>query len=317
MHRLTVFFISMLFCLFFSSAFGLSLFVEPNDGITPVLQAINTAHTSIDMPMYLLSDHVIMHALSAAQKRGVQVRVILEKKPYGVNPKKIMAVKKTLTASGVPVHWSDAKRFDFTHEKAIVIDHKIALIMTLNQTYGAYHFNREFGIVDSNPNEVNEIERVFDADWHQQWVHVHQHNLVWAPNDAEKQLRRLLLHAKQSVLIEIEEINDFALQKLLVQKAKVGVIVKILLPPQQYADNVNYLKAHGVQVRILNPKKNHLYLHAKMIVVDGRDAFVGSENLTRHSLHHNRELGIVFSQKDVVLRLVKTFERDWAAVKVR
>lgn len=310
MYPYRVFFV-LLFVFFVPTALGLSLFVEPDDGTAPVLHAINTAHSSIDMPIYLLSNHTIMRGLCAAQKRGVVVRVILEKTPYGVHPKKIIAVKKRLTASGVQVHWSDAKRFDFTHEKAIVIDHKTALIMTLNQTYGAYHMNREFGVVDANPKEVSEIERVFQADWDRRWASVHQSNLVWAPNDVSKQFYRLLSQAKNSMLIEMEEINDFALQKLLIEKAQAGVAVKILLPPQHYRDNIRYLQHHDVQVRILNPKKQ-LYMHAKMIVMDGRMAFVGSENLTRHSLHHNRELGIIFSQKDVVLRLVKTFQQDWA-----
>src|SRR5258708_36941752 len=53
-------------------------------------------------------------------------------------------------------------------------------------------------------------------------------------------------------------------------------------------------------------------MHAKIIVVDGKKAFVGSENISAQSLDQNRELGIIVSDANVLSRLQTTFQKDWA-----
>jgi cardiolipin synthase A/B len=54
-----------------------------------------------------------------------------------------------------------------------------------------------------------------------------------------------------------------------------------------------------------------LYMHAKIIVVDGKTAFVGSENISSQSLDQNRELGIIVSDAGVLSTLQSTFQKDW------
>jgi cardiolipin synthase len=53
-----------------------TLIVEPDDGRTLVLQALNAATKSIDLTIYELSDPQIMSALESAQARKVTVRVL-------------------------------------------------------------------------------------------------------------------------------------------------------------------------------------------------------------------------------------------------
>jgi phosphatidylserine/phosphatidylglycerophosphate/cardiolipin synthase-like enzyme len=53
-------------------------------------------------------------------------------------------------------------------------------------------------------------------------------------------------------------------------------------------------------------------MHAKMMVADGRLAFVGSENISAASLDRNRELGLMIADQQVISRLQKTFQVDWA-----
>jgi phosphatidylserine/phosphatidylglycerophosphate/cardiolipin synthase-like enzyme len=47
-----------------------------------------------------------------------------------------------------------------------------------------------------------------------------------------------------------------------------------------------------------------------MVLIDGREAFVGSENLSSQSLDHNRELGLLV-RGSAVDRLSATFDSDW------
>ncbi len=44
-------------------------------------------------------------------------------------------------------------------------------------------------------------------------------------------------------------------------------------------------------------------LHAKLLVIDGRRAFVGSANLTARALHHNLEVGVVTHDRDLAAQL--------------
>ena len=56
-------------------------------------------------------------------------------------------------------------------------------------------------------------------------------------------------------------------------------------------------------------------MHAKLIIVDQRLAFVGSQNFTRESLNYNREVGILIKNANVVKTLTMTFMADWAGTQ--
>jgi cardiolipin synthase A/B len=62
-----------------------------------------------------------------------------------------------------------------------------------------------------------------------------------------------------------------------------------------------------VQVR----EDPQLYMHAKIIVMDNKIAFVGSENISEQSLDQNRELGILVADPSALNRLQTTFQYDW------
>ncbi len=113
--------------------------------------------------MYLITDKNIINALKNASLRGVNVRVLLEDWSYG-SPASFQAVMASLNSSGISVLVSSPS-YRLTHMKAIVIDRRIALIMTLNQATSAYTKNREFGIIDYNAEDAAEIASAFEADW--------------------------------------------------------------------------------------------------------------------------------------------------------
>jgi phosphatidylserine/phosphatidylglycerophosphate/cardiolipin synthase-like enzyme len=58
-------------------------------------------------------------------------------------------------------------------------------------------------------------------------------------------------------------------------------------------------------------KLKHLRLHAKVLLVDGVAAMVGSINLTPGSFDDRRELAIVVRDDDVVEQLEKIVHHDW------
>lgn len=95
-----------------------------------------------------------------------------------------------------------------------------------------------------------------------------------------------------------------------------GVRVRFLAEAgfvKTYPEVLDALSAHGAQVRKFDVRKvMGGVLHAKYFVVDGREAYLGSQNFDWRSLEHIEELGVRFRQPDAVRELQDIFETDWA-----
>lgn len=108
-----------------------------------------------------------------------------------------------------------------------------------------------------------------------------------------------------------EEMADMNVVKALIDAAERGISVNIdMTYSDQWQRAFEELTTAGVHVRTYDPKAL-LYIHAKMILVDGARAFVGSENFSQDSLDYNRELGIVLTDPKIIAALAATFDSDW------
>ena len=93
-----------------------------------------------------------------------------------------------------------------------------------------------------------------------------------------------------------------------------GVRVRLVMSGREGDDNAKErtaLAAAGVQVHLVN----RVYIHAKMLLVDGERAYIGSQNFTATSLDQNRELGLVLDDPVALARLARNFDNDFAAGK--
>ena len=103
-----------------------------------------------------------------------------------------------------------------------------------------------------------------------------------------------------------------------------GVKVRVLLSARmldQDPPSVARLRAiQGAEVRAfdLGPGGRGI-LHAKYFLIDGAEAFVGSQNLDWRALQHIHETGLRFRTPELVQPLAAIFETDWtfAGNKVR
>jgi hypothetical protein len=81
--------------------------------------------------------------------------------------------------------------------------------------------------------------------------------------------------------------------------------------------------AAGVTVRVLGRvsrrtkleqhRLSGLRLHARCIIRDGSQAFIGSQSLREVELGSRREVGVIFRDAKSIARLSKTFHDDWDA----
>ena len=296
---------------------GVQVFVEPDMGDHPITDAIHNAKKSVWLEIYILSDTNVVHALEDAANAGIDVRVMLEPHPFGSSsPTRVM---DQLQAAKVKVETS-SPAFALTHEKGMIIDSTTAYIMTSNFSrsgLGGYssssnYNNREYDIIDSNAPDVQAVTSIFQADWNRSTAQFNDPNLVVSPVNARGAFVSLINSAHSTLLIEAEEMNDSMVEQAITAAAQRGVHVEVILPSPKGSRDSNSqgianIKQGGVQVE----EDPHLYMHAKIIVADGRKAFVGSENISTQSLDRNRELGIIVSDSNVLNTLQQTFQKDW------
>jgi phosphatidylserine/phosphatidylglycerophosphate/cardiolipin synthase-like enzyme len=291
----------------------MALTIEPEAGIAPALKLIQSAKHSIDLTMYELEDSRIEQALEQAESRGVQVRVLLNEGYYGqpdrVNPNQ--TAFDYLQAHGVPVRWTP-KYFALTHQKTLVVDDTTSLIMTYNFTPQYYATSRDFGITDTDSKDIGAIESTFNADWQAQKITAPSgDDLLWSPG-SETAMIELINQANASLKIYNEEMADGKIVSALDAAAKRGVNVQVVMTDSsEWHANFRKLTGAGVQVRVYAASAP-LYIHAKMILVDNRTAFLGSENFSIGSLNDNRELGIILTNAAIIKQLHATFSADFA-----
>lgn len=287
-----------------------SLITEPDVGMTPVLNLINTATSSIDLVMYEFDDTEIADALVAAKVRGVVVRVLLNQGYFDKVEGRNNTMYAYLQAHNIPVR-ATPKYFALTHQKSLVVDKNKALIMTFNFTPKYYATGRDFGILDTDLNDVTSIENVFESDWTNQKVLTNDaDDLVWSPG-SESDMLLIINSAQKELDIYNEEMADARITQSLENASKHGVNVNIIMTYQTpFKAAMQELKDSGVHLHLFHGEKG-LYIHAKMIVADQAYAFLGSENFSYGSLEQNRELGIFLSDPEIVKSLIQTFSADW------
>ncbi|MGH2411093.1 MAG: phospholipase D-like domain-containing protein, partial [Chloroflexota bacterium] len=250
--------------------------------------------------------------LEYANAKGVKVRVILEHYPFGDGGGSgtNQSAYDQIDAAGIPVHWA-SRRYALTHEKSMVIDGTTAYILTLNFSATAFSKNREFGIVDQNPTDVAATEAIFNADWVGKPYANHDPNLILSPVDSRRKLVALIGRARQTIEVYAEEVQDTGLETALMAAAKRGVKVRLISNAGDRSNTrgITRIRAAGVAVHLVKSP----YIHAKLILVDTRWAFVGSENISAASLDRNRELGVLVRDPSALSLLGATFNTDWGS----
>lgn len=307
------------------------VWVEPDIGEEPLLYLINHASQRIDIVMYELADEKIQSALLSAAKRGVIISIIYSNRTkYESLEQKFCAADKLIScrrSSGPNEHFKEftdtSFGFAMTHEKALVIDNKQAVIMTGNMVnYGPINYfanHRDFIVVTNNSKDVKSLNNEFKVDWDNSASNgslfptvVPGSRVFFSPSDSINEtansyniISGLINQAVKSIDIFADNFSDTRIEKLLNNKAKSGVKVRIIAVKIN-KDNFNSA------VQIVQPPADYpVYFHAKSIIVDNKIATVMSVNYSYYSMNKNREAGIVLTDAGNVAILENTFIHDW------
>ena len=102
-----------------------------------------------------------------------------------------------------------------------------------------------------------------------------------------------------------------AIERAVARGVKVRFLADAVFAPK-YPDTLARLQSSGAEVRILDfGKRGGGVLHAKYFVVDGVEAFVGSQNFDWRSLAHIQEMGVRVFSPVFAGALLDVLDTDW------
>src|SRR5438105_274431 len=126
----------------------MQLLVEPEDGLTPVLNALRKAKTRIELTIFRFDRTEIQKALEHAVSRGVKVHALIAHQAAGEG-KKLRKLELELLEKGITVSRSadDLVRY---HNKMLIIDRRLLFVLGFNWARLDIEKSRSMGIVTKN-----------------------------------------------------------------------------------------------------------------------------------------------------------------------
>ncbi len=324
------------------------------------LSDIDSAHSSIDIMVYIwtdgkMSDQVLEH-LDQKLKQGVQVRIMID--AFGSKtdtPKKQFNTFKDLGGKISVFHsftiapWDLAKNRARNHRRAIVIDGNIGYTggMTVNDSWLGNAENpkeyRDMMFRTTGPM-AEDIQGIFSELWTSMTGELlvgetfypqispagEMGPLTYIPLSSvpspdslalQKFVLLSLLGAQQKIYITNPYfLPDPSLSNALIEKAKAGVDVRVLVPNKyndvaslRYASQYSYqaLLESGVKIYEYQPT----FIHTKTMVIDGNWSIIGSANTDNRSRKLNDEDIFGISDKMFGATLEKAFLKDLSNAK--
>jgi phosphatidylserine/phosphatidylglycerophosphate/cardiolipin synthase-like enzyme len=272
------------------------LIIQPEDGPDAILSALKGAKKSVEIAIFRFDRSDIERALKELVRNGVQVTTLVADMNRG-GKKHLRDLETRFLQSGITVARTanDLGRY---HDKYIIIDRRVLLMLSFNFTHLDIDHSRGFGIVTKNAAIVQEAVQLFEADCARRPYTAGRDSFVVSPANSRKVLRSFLKRAKKQLLIYDPQVSDKEMIRTLEERAKAGIEIRIVGKVSRRSS-------------VTAKKLTRMRLHTRTIIRDGRQAFVGSQSLRPVELDSRRELGLIVRDPKVIKRLLATFESDW------
>jgi cardiolipin synthase A/B len=273
------------------------LIVQPDDGVEPILKAIKEAEKTLDLIIFRFDLKAVEKAVETAVERGVVVRTLIAHTNRG-GDKRLRQLEHRMLDAGVTVSRTadDLVRY---HGKMLIVDRNELHVYGFNYT-ALDMKSRSFGLVCRDRRCVQEGLKLFEADATKQEYEPSHDGFVVSPENAREQLATFIKRAKKQILIWDPKVGDPQMIRLLQQRAKAGIDVRVLGKVGKRGDALKVEKFAGKR------------LHVRAMIRDNDTAFVGSQSLRALELDGRREVGLLTKDAKVVKRLTEVFEADWA-----
>jgi cardiolipin synthase len=325
----------------------IKILVNGDEAYPRMLKAIDEAKTSVMLASYIFDyDEAgmrFLHSLSAAVKRGVEVRVLIDAtgSRYSI-PSIVPALKNAgIRAARFMPNFAISKMSALnlrTHRKIMVVDGIYGFTGGLNIRAGNYvkKSNAKKAIQDLHFElqgpAVAHLSRAFIEDW----MFTTKELLAgptWNPEikEAGSMLARGILDGPDK---DFEKIVNTLYSALMSARKSIKIITPYFLPDISTIKLLSLAVHSGVKVEIVLPEHNNIPMiswasmsllkplieaecliyfsgapfdHSKMMIVDDIWSFIGSSNWDARSLLLNFEFNVEVYDATFAFRLAKIF----------
>ncbi len=277
-------------------------------------------------------------ALAEAASRGVDVRVLVNlwRDPWETQSQ----ARELLEEAGAAFRWWQDPDGSL-HAKAVVVDERLVLVGSTHWTWNALLESVQVDLLVDSEEVASVFAKLFDLLWEEeQDLEVEYPDPPWPdpcvvpliqPQGSEVHLEvlpRLLSRAETTVDVLMYRMarypgswdspSNFLIDEL-VGAARRGAHVRVVLEGgEEFMDEATirgnreaaaYLLLSGTRVRLVAPGET---MHAKLMIVDGRDVVVTSANWSYYSLARHVETGVaVLGVPELAQQLQDLFAHVW------
>lgn len=253
-------------------------------------QAIQSAHHSLDLSFYGITDKDILALLSKKAQRGVKVSIEYDRKASSALSKKRLQHVELLPRSYKGL----------MHKKALVIDHHTVFLGSANLTVSSLRHHSNFVLGLFSPELARYIYESSPQD-SPLILHLNQQLAeYWEfPQAGPKGLKRLLeliCHAQSSIRIAIFTFTHpdivQALIKALSRNVKVSVVIDHYSGKGASKQAVQQLIQAGAEVLFSQGQR---LLHHKWAIFDQNIFVIGSANWTKAAFSKNSDFLLILN----------------------
>lgn len=297
-----------------------------------MLESISDAKSSIFLEMYIFSDntsdtHDFVEILRQKSISGVRVKIIFDSFGSGGLLNKSLAKLKD---AGVELFFFK-KLLRYTHRKVLVVDERIAFMggVNINKFFKKWHDLH----IRIEGKIVNHVLRSF--------ARIYKKCGGRDPFVLKYDKLKLIQKGKVWFFEHFSNKGSFRLNKYYRDKIdcaqeKISIVTPYFMPNQWVIKSLRLARERGVVVEVIMPKvatnpkianwSNYLYMnklypsgvrffltnemiHSKVMLVDGREGILGSQNVDVFSFDLNMESGIFFTEKKLIDNLQEVILR--------
>jgi phosphatidylserine/phosphatidylglycerophosphate/cardiolipin synthase-like enzyme len=273
-----------------------------------IVNRINWAQERVYLSSYIFTEKRIFEALQNAQKRGIDVKVLMEKNVYKapfLNNNRF----RDLESAWVEVAWSNPDLYSLNHTKLLIIDDK-AIVSTGNYSYSSFAYNREFFLQIWDTDFVDILTQIFRSDYIWEANTHYDDRLVLSPLLTRSKFSTLVSSAQDSIKIYSQTFSDDTLEVELSKAVQAWIDVQIIFPElkeiESNRESYKIFTDAWVQVHTLKKPK----LHAKAMLVDDTYLYIGSINFSYYSIEQNREIGLLITNPEIIEKFLQVWKQD-------
>ncbi len=351
----------------YTGVMNVTCYSSPDSSYQVLTTYLNSATEEIDLMIYAISHYNLIKILNDTMDRNPAIKINVIACDQHASASETTNTRSALwqlsrkaneTSANLHLYWSNSSKYDYTHAKFVIIDNKTVLVQSCNwaktgvpriTSYG----NREWGIVITDQNVVNEFINVFYNDLiiseptHGRFYSSFSSSAssgkysvnfpaetfntymkitpIFSPESSLDAIIQLINSATETLEIQQAYIKlDWGggvsvnpLVEAVVNASKRGVSVRIIVEEPTTSSNnasVNYFLNNSIPVAFSN-KTLFEFCHNKGVIVDGEKVLVSSINWSYESLTQNREAGVIIESTAVAQFYLEIFNYDWSVAE--